>query len=625
MPPALFSATVVLPPATQSRAWSRLYRLFQHPRHCIERRHEEYELQSEIAARVTGEIQVLVPSLDGELFGAPEDDFIFSVGIYPKSSRPDFDVQDSTGRRLPVLGREARSAILASVLAAVYVDKHFHRDAATPATVATRRTYWLYVYLREGLREVISAEPTSARQAADHLQAQLRRHLTRNRPHRLPSYRLALADLCSDLSFQKLLEEFIEQNHILVWGSGHVGRTGVFSFSFQESVGHVTTVSDLADAVSIPEGYSSWIAVLVQRLRIRLPTPAVGRPDLVTKVNRRLGTLLTWLALKPLSVERKHPNADHCKSYYSKMKVGPRSEVVRYFWHHEASLPINPAAYRNDANAPLLAFRFSDEVARTGDIASVEKSMPARASADVQIDIRGGVLIGLAMSLIIFVVSALILHNGNRYVGRSTLVSFLQIFAAVPAVLVGALLHRDEAFSSFLFRGPRTLATVLAALTVFLTILIGLQASFTHLARFLALVCFSFAGFLTILFVCIACAPRLRVNTDTRWRFALVRLCSALLRRKSAKALRFAPWVVRRRDQVIYAGLSMLLSTFGAALCITVGWRLRAPIAVVDTGLSVGDALSELWLDALVAGAIVGVLILLLLTVIVVYEIVRGK
>lgn len=462
----------------------RLAIMQRSPLRYVERRHEHLDLTDDYHYGVTLVQQVEIPA-HGKQSKSSEHDVLIPLGQFAKDRLPDLHAEGPDGSAIPLLSREDRGRLGATLLTNFWARSFF--SAAPKEDHDTARAAYKTIFA------VIATVVTSSQEGAEEALELLEKTLTAwTRAGRMPEavQLAALALLCDERFW--IEADALARSRLLV-----------------------------ARMRAVPGRHYA----LTVRHTERFPYHRRGRRGLVERLRRTLGAL----GLTATEIRRDVANVGQAASLWVVQSVPEGVEALRYYWasQRHSNSPSDPVSVQ--ANRAVAAWH-PRRRAPVADRLVLEVQMAPSNAIVAAVGLAALLLLvstyvyqaipalapGSSVGHQMFISISTPAHHGIDEGDRTLLVGLGSLFAAVPAAIAGALAYRGQPFVRRLSRVPRALLGILSVLAGFFAVVVSLKnlGSMTEMTAYVLSI---YSLWVAGIFLYIQWGPRWRKSERTRW------------------------------------------------------------------------------------------------------------
>ncbi len=442
----------------------RLAIMQRSPARYVERRVEHLDLSDDYHYGVTVTQQVAVPSHGSSSETA---DLLVPLGQFSKDQMPNLRVTSPDGTVLPLLKREERKQLGASLFNARWHDRFFAGIAGEARDEALALWHG-EMYFTVG--EIV----VNSKEAAEEQVDELKEHLI-EQSEAAPSDELRAFPLTvlEEDEFWRDLRSLAKTRLLVAKMRGEPERTYVVTVQYTERFHY--------------------------------------RDYAKTTLNGLIRKGLAWLGLIGMPTARAVANLGQAASLWIVQLVPEGAEALRYYWRREGrdTRPLEPTAVERTRAVASRRYERDDPV--ENDLLLL----------DAQISPSSAIAATIALAALLLVVSTYVfqalpeLRNQTSSEDRAILVALGSIFAAVPAGIAGALAYRGQTFVRHASRGPRVLLAILSGQAAFFAAVVSLK-NLDDLSEAVAYILSIYSLIVIGIFSFIQLGPRWRKNERSR-------------------------------------------------------------------------------------------------------------
>jgi hypothetical protein len=479
----------------------RLAIMQRSPLRYIERRHEHLDLTDDFHYGVTLVQQVEIPT-HGERGKPSEQDVLIPLGQFAKDRLPDLHAEGPDGSAVPLLSREDRGRLGATLLTNLWARSFF--SAAPKEDRDTARAAYKTIFAL--IATVVTSSQAGAEKALELLEETLTAWTQSGRKPEAVQL-AALALLCDERFW--IEADALARSRLLV-----------------------------ARMRAMPGRHYA----LTVRHTERFPYHRRGRRGLI----ERLRSVVGALGLTATEIRRDVANVGQTASLWVVQSVPEGVEALRYYWasQRHSNRPSDPVSVQ--ANRAVAAWH-PRRRAPAADLLVLEVQM---APTNAIVAAIGLAVLLLLVSTYVYQAIPTLAHessashqmlasidtpiqHGIDQGDRTLLVGLGSLFAAVPAAIAGALAYRGQPFVMRLSRVPRGLLGILSVLAGFFAVVVSLK-NLGSMTEATAYVLSIYSLWVAGIFIYIQWGPRWRKSERTRWEWRTRRASPRRCRRNQS-------------------------------------------------------------------------------------------
>ncbi len=453
----------------------------------VERRLERLDLVDDFHYSVEVSQQIEIPA-HGDKGKEIGRELLVPLGQFPKDRMPDLVVEGPDGSRLPLLSREDRGHLGATLLTNMWAGSFF---AAVPKSERARAVH-AYKTIFTLIGTVVTSSGETSEEAFDLLEQLLHAWTVPGR--KPPSVQLAALALLCDERFWAEAYALARSRLLVARMPGAPGRR------YTLIVHHTERFSYQA------HGWMSIRGVL-----------------------RRL---LAALGMSATVIRREVANIGEAGSLWVVQSVPQGVEAVRYYWRSESRItkPSEPVSV--ETNRAVVSWHPPPGADGEADALRLE----------VQVAPSTALIAAIGLAALLLLVSTYVYQAipefGHSAAGHALLVSAVEepgpvpegfdegdrsllvglgsLFAAIPAAIAAALAYGGQPFVRRMNRGPRALVTLMSVVAGFFAVVVSLK-DFSSMAEGTAYVVSVYSFWVMGIFFFVQCGPRWRKGERSRW------------------------------------------------------------------------------------------------------------